>query len=837
MGGRSVQRKCACGGSGGGASECQACGDNKQKELQLYSSDREGLAGLARNVTAAGAVPPQDSPGESGIGAGHNFGRVRIRERAASRVQKRSEVSELGDGYEQEADSIARRVTGLSRSADSPASPQVQSLGAVAPIVQRASLGHTASSNADAGDVVAGAKATPDRGPAPPGLIVEDDAVQSGPGQMRKTEFLNQLERGVCAAADQELARVGRTAQGCPYIARWIGYYRTRSSQHIERALFRYAPEAASVRSAGDYIPIVAERIRRAVTMWATTGQITGVPEELAGQVGAGGLLASAGAVLSGIGGAVAGAIGSIGSAIGGLFRKARDGGPTAEAEPEQVHAQLGSGHQLDPAVKSRMEHAIGHDFSRVRVHTDSRAAELSNELNARAFTVGSDIAFAAGEYRPGTLIGDALLAHELAHVVQQAGGITSAAPMQKADNQHDSLEEDADLTAVSAVTSIWGGARGVLKGLTQKTPHLRSGLGLQRCHASAPSARPVTPGGSQTAPTSPAQGAPTSATQPASCVPTRTLTWSDFKGAVPAGSTLSAETDSGFNTPAWKPKLDITDTKEECTLGKKKSTKHTAKLWVDPADFDAIQPTMDQAKSWVLPKYKDPDKYCPTVTARCETEIDKQATEASKTCKQAVKPCQQFFDAGNQNYTIPVDGTPITVTSRAGCETTLVSSCEKVLAKNQLFELKEKCEGAVVVRATSKADCSSKKSSEACLEYYKKWSALLLKHEQGHFNISTIMADKARADLKAKAGTYTATVTECGKTQANNGAWKKFNALNAKAEIGKRGQDWIDLKDKAEKEYDDQTEHGCKQPEQATWDKKIASCLPDYDLNKPAVP
>jgi hypothetical protein len=70
------------------------------------------------------------------------------------------------------------------------------------------------------------------------------------------------------------------------------------------------------------------------------------------------------------------------------------------------------------------MSSAFGYDFSGVRVHTGTKAASVATELNARAFTVGRDIAFGAGEYQPGTPIGDALIAHELAHVVQQGGAV-----------------------------------------------------------------------------------------------------------------------------------------------------------------------------------------------------------------------------------------------------------------------------------------------------------------------------------------------------------------------------------------------------------------------------
>jgi hypothetical protein len=62
----------------------------------------------------------------------------------------------------------------------------------------------------------------------------------------------------------------------------------------------------------------------------------------------------------------------------------------------------------------------FGHDFSRVRVHTDASAAQSARAIDARAYTVGRDIVFGAGQYRPQTDSGRQLLAHELAHVVQQ---------------------------------------------------------------------------------------------------------------------------------------------------------------------------------------------------------------------------------------------------------------------------------------------------------------------------------------------------------------------------------------------------------------------------------
>lgn len=85
-----------------------------------------------------------------------------------------------------------------------------------------------------------------------------------------------------------------------------------------------------------------------------------------------------------------------------------------------QIGAMRGGGQALDQQTRSFMEPQFGHDFSQVRVHTDTRATEAARTLNARAFTIGSDIAFAQGSYQPETSAGRQLLAHELTHVVQQ---------------------------------------------------------------------------------------------------------------------------------------------------------------------------------------------------------------------------------------------------------------------------------------------------------------------------------------------------------------------------------------------------------------------------------
>ncbi|WP_436314013.1 eCIS core domain-containing protein [Variovorax sp. LjRoot84] len=305
--------------------------------------------------------------------------------------------------------------------------------------------------------VVADTPASPSEARAEPAMhLLTDDDAEVSRGQMRKSEFLTALRADVCAAVDDALSGTGRDSQGCPWIDHWLGYYGARSSVEVERALQRYAPEARGVTSAQHYIRIVTARVRRSAEVWARTGEITGVPEDVPASESPGG------AVLN---------------AFGGMFFKARPGGARRE-DPGSVRQRLGSGQALPGDLRTRMESAFAVNFGSVRLHTDAKGAQLSDQLNARAFTVGPHIAFGAGEFRPGSIAGDALIAHELAHVVQQ-GGAESQTMMAKAPESTGRLEMEADRSAIGVVASLWGGVKG---GIADLRPGLKSGLQLSRC-------------------------------------------------------------------------------------------------------------------------------------------------------------------------------------------------------------------------------------------------------------------------------------------------------------------------------------------------------------------
>lgn len=118
---------------------------------------------------------------------------------------------------------------------------------------------------------------------------------------------------------------------------------------------------------------------------------------------------------------------------------------------PSSVHAVLRSpGSPLEPAARNFMSSRFGHDFTSVRIHADARAAESARDVSALAYTSGANVVFGAGQYSPTTDAGRRLLAHELAHVAQQAKGHGSAGA--SAGQASPALEANADTAAEAAM-------------------------------------------------------------------------------------------------------------------------------------------------------------------------------------------------------------------------------------------------------------------------------------------------------------------------------------------------------------------------------------------------
>jgi hypothetical protein len=157
-----------------------------------------------------------------------------------------------------------------------------------------------------------------------------------------------------------------------------------------------------------------------------------------------------------------------------------------------RIASLSGKGSTLPDPVRGSMERGFGFDFSRVRIHTEPATAETAQALGAQAYTYESNIVFAPGRYSPETGAGRQLLAHELAHVVQQRGNkaLSRTARMQRhrrhltpeeaATRASDAATNMSDFLTQNILFDFWGGdlrdndKNGVVDGFLPTAAHGR---------------------------------------------------------------------------------------------------------------------------------------------------------------------------------------------------------------------------------------------------------------------------------------------------------------------------------------------------------------------------
>ncbi len=127
-------------------------------------------------------------------------------------------------------------------------------------------------------------------------------------------------------------------------------------------------------------------------------------------------------------------------------------GNPLAQAPPLVQQVLRSPGQPPTGETRSLLESRFGHDFGRVRIHSDSLAAESARQVQARAYTVGHDVVFGAGQYQPNSRSGLELLAHEFAHVVQQGGRPQALQTRLTVSSPGDASEREADHAAAAVL-------------------------------------------------------------------------------------------------------------------------------------------------------------------------------------------------------------------------------------------------------------------------------------------------------------------------------------------------------------------------------------------------
>lgn len=130
---------------------------------------------------------------------------------------------------------------------------------------------------------------------------------------------------------------------------------------------------------------------------------------------------------------------------------------PTAAATaPAHVHDVLrDGGRPLEAGPRTDLERQIGHDLSRVRIHTDARAAASARAVGARAYAVGRHVVFGAGEFAPALTTGRQLLAHEVVHTLQQRQAAATPAGTLRVAARHEPAEREADRIAHTGAQTV----------------------------------------------------------------------------------------------------------------------------------------------------------------------------------------------------------------------------------------------------------------------------------------------------------------------------------------------------------------------------------------------
>ena len=131
-------------------------------------------------------------------------------------------------------------------------------------------------------------------------------------------------------------------------------------------------------------------------------------------------------------------------------------GGAAVPAQTQSILTRRrGSGASLPEGMTRRMEAGFGTPLDHVRVHADAEADGLTRQMQATAFTLGSDIYFSRGSYAPSTGPGQRLLAHELAHVAQQSAGTAGGGSGLTIGHAADPAEAQADSMADTVLRSL----------------------------------------------------------------------------------------------------------------------------------------------------------------------------------------------------------------------------------------------------------------------------------------------------------------------------------------------------------------------------------------------
>jgi hypothetical protein len=373
---------------------------------------------------------------------------------------------------------------------------------------------------------------------------------------------------------------------------------------------------------------------------------------------------------------------------------RAADGvvGPVPKAVNETLQTP---GAPLSAQARAFFEPRFGYDFAAVRIHDDTRGAESARAVGAHAYTVGNHVVFNRGRYRPQSATGKLLLAHELAHVIQQDRLLRREAisPEPRGHGSNDDLDELLPATEPANEVGKDEASTGGIGGLLQRqvddeiaAPGDLPGGGWAEKDAAAEIRAQAQAERECIAATAP---------DPIECDPAGSLSWSDFSGPAPRRARFGAMTFSVLRERSMNTAL-------------LRCMPNTAVAQANPP-ARGVQAFFDGARSGVRARYAN------------------AADQTVNGCQNTIGECESYFDRQARRGLV---GGEWWMTPGAGCAASVTPRGD---------------------HATSRAECATVVASD-CNERAQAESVRLLNHEQVHFNLTCAMARKANTMLSSSA-------------------------------------------------------------------------------------
>lgn len=306
--------------------------------------------------------------------------------------------------------------------------------------------------------------------------------------------------------------------------------------------------------------------------------------------------------------------------------------------------------------------------------------------------------------------------------------------------------------------------------------------------------------------------------------IPYGKIQWTDFLGKPPEKlGKEGAGIASGFDIyyPSTSPDTAVKQ-KKKCKIGKRADTEHQASITSSYPEVDKITAYMDQDKSWVIDRIKTKGvAFCAGEVTNCEKNFDKDVKDDKAFCNSAKTNCEQSFKGGSKDpYTATLGKQKVVAYAKNQCGFSFYEDCIRIAGTQHQHNVG-------VGQALVKKDCKTT-ALKSCIADEANESDRLLRHEQGHFDITKVIADRARQDLKDKAAAFVTKKIVCGKAEAAKIAGEMSSELYKELETA--GNAWTKLKDDVQDVYDAETRNSADIKKQKAWEAKIKDGLKGYN-------